>query len=89
VGEGHIEDIVMRIVGAPMYYLSLGSGVHSTKVTAFTGDPKVPDYGPCSCGCKRLVNNASRVVADYPRSPTVYWCATDVCVMRVRAGMPQ
>ena len=87
--EALIKDITMRTVGTPIYYLALGSGATSTNVSAFASDPKVPDYGPCSCGCKRLVNNASRVVADYPRSPTVFWCATDACVLRVKAGMPQ
>jgi hypothetical protein len=48
-------------------------------------DPKVPNYGVCACGCKRPVNNASRVVPDYPRSPLVFWCATDACVLRVMA----
>jgi len=87
VDHAHIEDITMRIGVTPMDYLTLGSGATSTDVSAFASDPKVPDYGPCSCGCKRLVNNASRVVADYPRSPTVFWCATDSFVVRVKAGM--
>jgi hypothetical protein len=50
-----------------------------------SNDPKVPDYGACACGCNRPVNNASRVVADYPHTPTVFWCATDTCVARVKA----
>jgi hypothetical protein len=50
-----------------------------------SNEPKVSHYGTCACGCKCPVNNASRVVADYPRSPAVFWCATDACVARIRA----
>jgi hypothetical protein len=52
--------------------------------------PQVPPhYGTCACGCKCPVNNASRVVADYPHSSTVFWCATDACVVRVKAEKPK
>jgi hypothetical protein len=79
----------MKISATLMFGLGLSSGTTPRNVSALSNDPKAPNYGPCSCGCNRLVNNASRVVADYPRSPTVFWCATDICVVRVRAGMPQ
>jgi hypothetical protein len=50
-----------------------------------SNNANVPNYGECACGCKRPVNNASRVVPDYPRSPLVFWCATDACVARIKA----
>ena|ERR1700693_2440800 len=59
------------------------------KCERFRQRPKGAELRSCSCGCNRLVNNASRVVADYPRSPTVFWCATDICVVRIRAGLLQ
>jgi hypothetical protein len=61
------------------------SGNLCTEASGTSHPHNDPNYGVCACGCKRLVNNASRVVPDYPRSPLVFWCATDACVLRVMA----
>src|ERR1700721_1789687 len=53
-----------------------------------TDGPNISGYGLCACGCNCPVNDASRGVRDYPPSPTVFWCATDFCVVRIKLLSP-
>ena len=63
----------------PMYNFSADSRRTSSNVKVPASDPKAANYGPCSCGCKRLVNNASRVAAHR---------ATHFCCTRLRDAPP-